>query len=500
MDWGKVADKLTGGGDDPRAATSPGVLAQILDPRTVQTPALELIDRKLAQVESGEVKRLIISVPPQEGKSTRTSHYFPTWLLIRHPEWRLGVASYEHGIARRWGRAVRNTIASHPELGLKVRNDTSAAHEWQLEDHDGGLYSVGLGGALTGRALDGLLIDDPVKDREQADSDAYRRQAKDWWTDVARTRFSPDAFAVIIQTRWHEDDLAGWLLTESTEDWDVVNIPAQADHRPEKGETDPLGRRPGQYMLSARGRSTADWEATKRAVGARTWAALYQGRPAPVEGGLLKRDHWRRFDISKALLGDDGAWRAAGADEVIQSWDFTFKDTKGSDYVVGQVWARYGLDAYLLYQVRGRWSFTRTLNEMREVTKLWPQTRLKIVEEKANGAAIIDVLKSEITGLVAVTPKESKYARANAVSPFIESGHAFIPSDGFAPWAAEFVEECAAFPNSPHDDQVDTMSQALDRLLGHPVKVTLHRPPRQVSVPGGFGAALGGHQVRGIGR
>lgn len=489
--WEMAAAKLESTAFTARDATTPGQLAEILDPRTVQTPTLDLIDSKLVQVAAGEIKRLIISVSPQEGKSVRCSHYFPTWMLMQNPDLRLGEASYEMGIARRWGRAVRNTINSHPELGLRVRNDTSAAHEWQLDGHDGGLYSVGLGGALTGRPLEGLIIDDPVKDRAQAESLAYRDAAWNWWTDVARTRFAPDAWCVLIMTRWHEDDLAGRLIGQDMEDWQVINIPAQADHRPERGEVDPLGREPGQWMESARGRTVAQWEKIREAVGARTFAALYQGRPAPVEGTLLKRQLWQRYDLPKATLQPDGTWLALGADEVVQSWDFTFKDTKGSDYVVGQVWARYGLNAYLLHQERGRMSFTATLEAVRRTTRDWPQARLKLVEEKANGAAIIDMLKAEVTGLVPVIPKESKYARAVAVSPFIESAHVFVPSEGLAAWSAGFVEECTAFPNSQHDDQVDAMTQALDRLLGHPVKVSVRRPPQSLGIPTGVGAALG---------
>lgn len=489
--WEMAAAKLEGSLYHVRDAATPGQLAEALDPRTVQTPALDLIDSKLIEVAAGETKRLILSVSPQEGKSTRVAHYFLLWMMLRNPQLRLGVASYEMGIARRWGRAVRNTINSHPELGLRVRNDTSAAHEWQLEGHDGGLYSVGLGGALTGRPLEGLLIDDPVKDRAQAESLAYRDAAWNWWTDVARTRFAPEAWCVLVMTRWHEDDLAGRLIGQDMEDWQVINIPAQADHRPERGETDPLGREPGQWMESARGRTVAQWEKIREAVGARTFAALYQGRPAPVEGTLLKRQLWQRYDLPKATLQPDGTWLALGADEVVQSWDFTFKDTKGSDYVVGQVWARYGLNAYLLHQERGRMSFTATLEAVRRTTRDWPQARLKLVEEKANGAAIIDMLKAEVTGLVPVIPKESKYARAVAVSPFIESAHVFVPSEGLAAWSAGFVEECTAFPNSQHDDQVDAMTQALDRLLGHPVKVSIRRPPQSTGLPTGVGAALG---------
>lgn len=364
-------------------------------------------------------------------------------------------------MARRWGRVIRNDIAQHPGLGLTVRRDTSAAHEWQLEDALGGVYSVGIEGALTGRPVDVLIIDDPLKGRKEADSPTYRQLCWDFWTDTARTRFSPDTVVVVVQTRWHEADLSGLLLSSpSSGDWRYINIPAQAE-----SDDDPLGRAPGEYLVSARGRTARDWEDTKRDVGARTWASLYQGRPAPAEGGLFKRGHWRWYTAPKAIRRDDGAMLVHGADEVIQSWDMTFKDTKGSDFVVGQVWARFGADVYLLDQVRDRLDFPATAQAVRALSAKWPQANAKLVEDKANGPAIIAQLRNTVAGLIPITPHDSKYARASAIAPFVESGNVHLPDAAMAPWIDEYVVEHTSFPNSPHDDQVDATSQALSRLL-----------------------------------
>jgi predicted phage terminase large subunit-like protein len=441
---------------------SPGALARHVDPQTVQTAALDLLDANLVDVAEGRCPRLAWSMPPQEGKSERTSRRFPLWLLTRNPDLRIAIVSYELGVARRWGRAIRNDIAEHPELGLTVRADTSAAHEWQLEGHRGGVYSVGIGGALTGRPVDLLLIDDPLKGRKEADSPTYRNACKDFYTDTARTRLAPGAPIVIIQTRWHEDDLSGWLLSgPSGHEWRYINVPAQAET-----DNDPLGRAPGEYLTSARGRTAADWEATKRDVGARTWAALYQGRPAPAEGGLFKRSHWRWYNAPRAVRRDDGTMWVHGADEVIQSWDMTFKDTRASDFVVGQVWARFGADVYLLDQVRDRLDFPATAQAVRALSAKWPQAHGKLVEDKANGPAIISQLQASVPGLIPVTPKDSKYARASSIAPFVESGNVHLPDPAMAPWIDEYVQEHTAFPNASHDDQVDATSQALHRLLG----------------------------------
>ncbi|MCW5951967.1 MAG: phage terminase large subunit [Propionibacteriaceae bacterium] len=455
----------------PRRWTTPGALAQHLDPRILQTPTLKLIDRELVGIYDQTDGRLILSCPPQIGKSQRCSRWFPLWVLKQAPNTRIGIVSYEHNVARRWGRAIRDDIIGHPELGLRVRDDLAAQHEWQLDGYEGGVYTAGIGAALTGRPLDLLIIDDPLKDRAQADSQVYRDRVMEWWTDVGSTRLGPGAPVLQVATRWHEADLAGQLLAAPDGDvWRAVNIPAQADHRPEKGETDPLGREPGEYMESTRRNrrgeplTRAQWDAVKARAGSRTWAALYQGRPSPAEGGIIKRDWWRYYQTPLWIDMPDGSKRVTGFDEILQSWDLTFKDTAKSDYVVGQVWGRIGASIYLLDQVRGRWDFPETIRQFRALSAKWPDAVLKIVEEKANGAALISMLHQQIGGIVPETPTESKIARTNAVAPLVEAHNVHLPDPELAPWIGEFVEEWAAFPNGSHDDQVDGGTQALRRL------------------------------------
>ena len=173
---------------------------------------------------------------------------------------------------------------------------------------------------------------------------------------------------VIILTRWHSDDLAGRLLAEADSDWVFLNIPAEADHRPEKGEVDVLGRQPGQFMQSARGRTPNQWAARKKSSGPKTWASLYQGRPSPQEGGVFpNEDEWARYSQPMWVERNDGSRIISGShrsdQELVQSWDFTFKDTASSDYVVGQVWLRVGSRAYLLDQVRERMNFNQRSEE-----------------------------------------------------------------------------------------------------------------------------------------
>lgn len=449
---------------------TPGQLARHLDPKTVQTPALDLIDAALVDVAEARCDRLMISLAPQEGKSQRTSRRFPTWMLTRNPNLRIAIVSYAHGVARRWGRAIRDDIVNHSELlGISVNPSSSAAHEWELDGHDGSVYCVGISGSLTSRPVDLLIVDDPYKNAEQADSQAWRETVEDFWTEVAIPRLGPGAAVVIIQTRWRQNDLTGWLQARDGDAWRVINIPAQADHDPAKGETDPLGRRPGEYMISARGRTNAEWDRKKREVGSRSWNALYQGRPSPADGDIFLRDWWRTYETPRWIVRDDGAHWVLNADEVCASWDMAFKDTDSSDFVVGQVWARYGLEVYLLDQVRGRMSFVETRKAVKALAAKWPQAVAKYVEDKANGTAVINSLSHSVPGLIPVEPEGGKQARASAVAPFVEAGQVFLPAPGLAPWVSDWIEEHASFPNGAHDDQVDAMSQAVNRLLLAPL-------------------------------
>jgi predicted phage terminase large subunit-like protein len=451
---------------------TPGEMASALDRTTIQTPALDLIDKLLVQVAEGDCERAIISMPPQEGKSERVSRRFPLWLLHRNPNLRIAIVSFGHDVARRWGRKIRDDLRAHPELRLTLSQATQAQHEFELLGYDGGVVCVGVEGGLTSRPVDVLIIDDPYKDAKQADSEAWRETVRNFWTEVALPRLAPGAPVVLVQTRWRKDDLAGWLQAEG-DDWTVLNIAAQADHDPAKGETDVLGREPGEFMESARRRTVADWLKKIREVGSRAWNALYQGRPSPVEGGILKREWWtapgRQYDQALWVERDDGTRIVTGADELIASWDLTFKDTKGTDFVVGQVWMRRGADAYLLDQVKGRMDFVETCSKVREFSARWPQAVLKLVEDKANGPAVISSLRHTVPGIVPEEPQGSKTARAAAVSPLVEAGNVHLPTPEVAPWVGDLIEECAAFPNATHDDQVDALSQGLNRLLLQPL-------------------------------
>jgi hypothetical protein len=271
-------------------------LAARFDRRTVRTPALKLISDRIAAATTTRDGRLVLSMPPQEGKSV-LARWAVLWLLAQNPQRRIVIASYATSLARTSGRVVRSLVESYgSRLGLAVDTSHADASDWQLEGRDGGVRAVGVGAGLTGQPADVLLVDDPVKGQKEADSDTIRGALHEWWSAVALTRLAPGAPVVIIQTRWHEDDLAGRMQTEG---WPVLNIPALAD-----GQTpDALGRRVGDWLVSARGRTQEDWVAKRKAVGERTFAALYQGRPAPLEGGVFQRAWFDTWRVSEAPAG-----------------------------------------------------------------------------------------------------------------------------------------------------------------------------------------------------
>ncbi len=401
----------------------------------------------------------MVFMPPRHGKSEFISRYSTAWILGKFPDTRIILVSYEADFAATWGRKARDLLEEHgPSLfGIRVSGKSSAANRWDIEGHEGGMITAGVNGPITGKGADIGIIDDPVKNDQEAMSVTYQERTYEWYKSTFRTRLQRDGAIILIMTRWNENDLAGKLLAAQEEDgekWEVVNLPAIAE------EGDLLGRDPGQPLCPDLFTIEA-LRSIEKAVGSFWWASLYQQRPSPAEGGILKRNWWQYYRQTPDRF-----------DEVIQSWDMAFKDTKTADFVVGQVWGRKGADKYLLDQVRDRMDFPATVQAVRSLSAKWPQARNKLVEDKANGPAVIATLKNEIPGLIAVNPEGGKVVRAQAASPDIEAGNVYLPDPSVAPWVHDFIEECAAFPNGANDDQVDAMTQALIRFANKSTNTT----------------------------
>ena len=417
----------------------------------VEAKHLKLICEEMDKIVAGETKRLMIFMPPRHGKSMSVTKTFPSFFLGKFPDKRVIEVSYADTFAQEFGEANRDKIEEFGNtlFGIKLSSSQGSKVNWNIAGRDGGMISVGVGGAITGKGADLLIIDDPIKNRQEAESETYRRRLKEEYESSIYTRLHPGAAIIIILTRWHDRDLAASLLDPedgTPEDWKVLSLPCICEDE----KSDLLHRKNGEALWPGRGHDKAWAERVKMSIGSYAWNSLYQQRPSPPSGSLFKREWWQRWDALPSDLFD-----------YIQSWDCTFKDKETSDFVVGQVWARSRknpANRYLLDQVRGRMSFTETLDAIRDLSAKWPQTSRKLIEDKANGSAVISVLKKKISGIVPVEPDGGKVVRANATTATVEAGNVFIPAH--AGWVGDFIEELAAFPNAANDDQVDAMTQA----------------------------------------
>lgn len=458
----------------PKAARrwqTPGDLACALDSQTVQTPALQLIDRELVQLaDSDRINKLIITMPPQEGKSARVSHRFPEWLLEHNPDLRIAIVSYTDEMARRHGAEIKLDVEyfdgknSPINLGIRLRQDSRAAGRWNIRGHKGSVYCVGIRGSLTGKPVDVLIIDDPIKNLQEAHSAAYRQVLKDFWQAVAIPRMAPTTKVVIIQTRWHEDDLAGWLQINEPDQWRVVNVPAAAEEW-----DDPIGRRPGEFMVSARG--VRNWSLIRRNVGSYVWAALYQGHPTPAAGGLFKRAHMRywsmlppdatrhgklhgaRIDLGGRIIYLDDCWRFVTVDLAVS-------EKTSADWTVAGVWAiSLNGDLILLDGDRKRiaeeqhWKLVRPLKEKWLADVVYVESRVygtTMVYEAGKSGIPVKELKADT----------DKVTRALPATVRAENGRLWLPTVGQLPDIGIWVNELVSFPNAAHDDCVDVVAYA----------------------------------------
>lgn len=753
-------------------AESPLAQAVELDPG-YRTPEhlLHLSDRiadAVRDVEHGQNRMLAVSMPPRAGKSQLVSRNSPIWMLRRHPDWKIMLASYDSSLTTAWTRGIRETVEERPGLGIALKADGGAGGVWETVE-GGGMFATSVGGNLTGRGARVLIIDDPIKDFVEAHSPNKREALWNWWLSVAQTRLEPpylvlvvmcmtgdtpvlrpdgtetplrdirpgdeiatyedgrlttsrvlnwanqgpdDVFAVRLEsgrvvranarhpfltvdengaetwvrtdelregsriltaagasgeassavpkganarsavegyarrtttrpagrratvlrpptptldelrgsstvtasrprsmtiwspssedsarsaessrqrdrrtgagssasttttspggsvdfsattatssssstsrptvsepplstwsvtpdrvvsvepagredvfdlqvertenfianglvshnTRWHEDDFVGRLVSREHEgnplDWERIVLPAIA------GPGDPIGREEGDPLFSPIVKETREqaierWADVKRSVGTYTFSAMYQQSPAPAKGAIFDSTWWRYWTTDPSRVTDDGRVVYLDPDRDldrarwVDSWDMAFKGTDASDYVVAQRWARSGGNRYLLAQQRGRWSFTETVERM----KLWtgPESSAnpwgdrvheRLVEDKANGTAVMDTLKDRVSGIKAVSPKDGKEARARAVTPEVESGSVYLPhpSDPGNEWVTDLLSELRNFPHDAHDDQVDTLTQALMNLREGRGMMTV--PGRGAQVPRNIG-------------
>jgi predicted phage terminase large subunit-like protein len=441
-----------------------------------------LIARKLEAVERGEITRLVITMPPRHGKSMLASEFFPAWYLGRNPDHYVIAATYAQELADDFGRKVRNQIADPIYQGIfpgvAIKDDSTSAKRFHITGsidalattQDGAYFGVGVGGPLTGRGAHLLLIDDPVKNREEAESEIIRKKTKEWYTSTAYTRLMPGGRIIVIQTRWHEDDLAGWLLREHPqENWEVLDLPAI------NAKNEALW--PEQYGLER-------LEQIRQAIGPRDWSALYQQRPSPESGGYFKAEWVHGVDSvpARANLAIYGA-----SDYAVTS--------DGGDYTVHVV---IGVDpedrVYLLDLWRSQSASDVWIEAFCDLVAKWrPIGWAEETGQIKSGVGPFLVKRMlERKAFVyreAFATRGDKAVRAQSIRGRIAMKGLHILKD--APWKADLIAEMMSFPVGVHDDQVDALGlvgQLLDRMetgaLTPDIKPKPKALPGQVLLPG----------------
>lgn len=406
----------------------------------------EIMDVQDANCMSGTedgLQCVAYSTPPQEGKTSYLIHYM-AWMLIRDPSLKIIYSSYNQERANSVSRQVRNLV----EQWTPLMKGSSSVKYWQTT-WSGGLLAAGRGSSVTGFSCDLLIIDDPIKNMEEATSNRIRKVVVDYFDSVLLTRMASQSKIVVVCTRWHREDLIAHVVDSLGALY--YNVPAES-----QGEGDLLDRPAGEFLRSVQNRSTGQWKRIKRAVGTYTWQALYQGDPR-VEGGSYIDPVKIRVIPDQDIIhqSNKGYLYVDQGIDVIQSWDLAFTGT--GDYVAGQVWGYLEGSYILLDKVHERATFTRTVQLVQAMLRKWPQTRKVLVEKAANGAALIDTLRRHAV-ISPVVPRGTKEARAMAVQPLVDNGYVSMVDSCHDP---VFIQELKGFPFESHDDQVDALTQAL---------------------------------------
>lgn len=418
----------------------------------------ELLIDALEEVVAGTMARLIVQVPPRHGKSLLISRLFPAYYLLRHQDRFVAVTSYGATLAEGFSRSARHFYL---EAGGQLDPAAQSVKVWQTEQH-GGLWAVGVGGAATGRGAHLGIIDDPIKDRKEAESETVRTTLRDWYGSTFRTRIEPEAGSiVVVQTRWHEEDLVGQILEiedsavpMDREGWHIIDLPAVAEDWEDRPifpqcitvEEDwrAVGEAlcPERYNLRALSRIRAS-------VGEREWAALYQQSPRPAAGNILSPDWWQWYEKPPEQFA-----------RIIISVDCTFKDADNSDYVAMVVVGQSGSQFHVIDMVNERLDIVSTMTRLDAKVRQWGPSAV-LIEAAANGFAVLQMMKQRIPNMIPISPAAggSKAVRVQAIAPVVEAGNVFLPRK--APWVETFLNQASSFPAAKNDDMVDAFAQLI---------------------------------------
>jgi predicted phage terminase large subunit-like protein len=435
------------------AFASPAGLACFCDPdRWRPADHLLEINRRLASIAlPGGCRRLVVSCPPRHGKSELMSHWLPAWFLGRYPDRSVILASYEADFAAQWGRKTREALLEHGSLfDLEIDSSSKSASRWGIKGAAGGMQTAGVGGPITGKGASLLVLDDVVKNAEEASSSTYRARVWEWFRSTAYTRIEPDGAVVIIMTRWHEGDLVGCLEelseAEEGEEWEFLNLPAI--------DSDGRALWPDRFPLER-------LEQIRQAVGSYWWSALYQGRPQAASGSIFHRDRFKYFGtvgstyVLKEPDGSSSSISVKGCRH-FQTIDTALKTGSANDYTVCSTFALTPERRLLLVDV---------VRERLEVPHQWPMIKaqrsrfdveFQAIEEAGSGIGLIQTAALEGMPLRSLKADRDKLSRAQPISVAYENG--LVYHREHAPWISELESELLSFPVGLHDDQVDTLA------------------------------------------
>ena len=433
---------------------------------------IEVISNKLDDLENGHIKRLMVFLPPRSSKSVLCSKLFPAWYIGRNPEHEIMTVSHSDQLASDFGRSVRDIVTTEQFQdifrGVTLRSDVRAAGKWKT-NQNGTYYAAGVRSQIAGRGAHIAILDD-VMSEEDSYSEAGRRYVKEWYPAGLRTRIMPNGAILIINTRYHFDDLCGWLLKQQEEmseyntlPWDVVRIPAWLDEEaaelldlPEGGSYFPEWK-PDEVLQ-------IDEAEIKASNGSRYWNSLYMQDPTPEEGGLIKKKWIQEWEYEEPPT----------CEFIIQTYDTAFSTRTTADFSVIQTWGIFSLyeqnemgiedfspNLILLGNVRGRFEYPE-LRRTAQMLYSKHKPDVCIIEKKASGQSLIQDMRRSGLPVKDYTPDRDKVARAYAASPIMEAGRVWIPKN--KKWADELIEELTRFPHAAHDDQVDALVMAIHYL------------------------------------
>lgn len=474
-------------GYDVRSATPVGWARYASGGTWKAAPHLLLLNRVLMAAAAGErwASRVIIQMPPRHGKSEFTSGYFPAWYLGMYPDRKIILASYADTFAAQWGQRNRDLLETYGNdvFGIRVRQDSRAKDTWYISKHRGGMFTAGVGGSLTGKGAHLAIIDDPVKNDEQALSPTYREKAKEWYRATLRTRMeSAHAPIIVIQTRWHTDDLAGWLQKEHPADWLVISLPAMATEDesitlPDRPGVPAWERKAGQPLWPAKYDADAIAKLMHDQGGpdAYWWLALYQQTPTPLGGGILKPEQFRRYTIVEDgyLLETPAGPRLVSSRTLAKfgTMDLATSVKTSADYTVLSAFGISEGDLIVLDVLRNRWEGP---DLPRVAHRVWRAYGLAYIGVEAVGfqqSTVQDMRRGNAREgrapmpIKALIPQGDKVSRALTLAARMGGQSVYVPKD--APWLPALEKEMATFPKGKHDDQVDTLSYAALELTAY---------------------------------